>query len=144
MKQGSSSKKLIAKSSKEGHSSVLQKMNLEHSSKPVLPMKHFVWRLLRYILFAIFLIVLSLLIGIFGYRYFAGLDWIDSLHMSSLILTGMGPVIEMKTVAAKLFSSFYALYSGVAFLSIMAILFSPVVHRLLHILHVNLEEEEEA
>jgi hypothetical protein len=84
-----------------------------------------------------------LLIGIFGYRYFGGLDWIDSLHMSSLILTGMGPVIEMKTVAAKLFSSFYALYSGVAFLSIMAILFSPVVHRLLHILHVNLEEEEE-
>jgi hypothetical protein len=49
----------------------------------------------------------------------------------------MGPVVEMKTVAAKTFSSFYALYSGVAFLSITAVFFAPLVHRLLHILHVE-------
>ena len=68
---------------------------------------------------------------------FAGLEWIDSFHMACLILTGMGPVVEMKTTAAKLFSSFYALYSGVAFLSITAVFLAPIIHRILHILHVE-------
>jgi hypothetical protein len=49
----------------------------------------------------------------------------------------MGPVVEMQSGAAKLFSSFYALYSGVAFLSITAVFFAPIVHRLLHILQVE-------
>jgi hypothetical protein len=58
-----------------------------------------------------------------------------------MILTGMGPVIEMKTNGAKLFSSIFALYSGVAFLSITAVFFAPIVHRIMHILHV---EEDKA
>jgi hypothetical protein len=52
-------------------------------------------------------------------------------------LTGMGPVVEMTTTAAKIFSSLYALYSGVAFLSITAVFFAPLIHRLLHILNVE-------
>jgi hypothetical protein len=76
-------------------------------------------------------------IGVLGYHYIGGTSWIDAFHMASLILTGMGPVIEMKTTAAKLFSSFYALYSGVAFLSITAIFMAPIIHRLLHILHLD-------
>jgi hypothetical protein len=58
-----------------------------------------------------------------------------------MILTGMGPVIEMKTFGAKLFSSIFALYSGIAFLSITAVFFAPIVHRIMHILHV---EEDKA
>jgi hypothetical protein len=65
----------------------------------------------------------------------------DSFHMACMILTGMGPVVEMKTEQAKLFSSLYALYSGVAFLSITAVFFAPLIHRLLHILHVEQEGE---
>ena len=66
-----------------------------------------------------------------------GLNAIDSFHMACMILTGMGPVVEMQNNAAKLFSSFYALYSGVAFLSITAVFFAPIVHRVLHILQVE-------
>ncbi|MFD2600587.1 hypothetical protein [Flavobacterium suzhouense] len=40
----------------------------------------------------------------------------------------------------KYFSSIYALYSGVAFLSITAVFFAPVIHRILHILQVEDEE----
>lgn len=58
-----------------------------------------------------------------------------------MILTGMGPVMEMKTDGGKLFSSFFALYSGVAFLSITAVFFAPIIHRLLHIVHVEDGEE---
>jgi hypothetical protein len=50
-----------------------------------------------------------------------------------MILTGMGPVDQMPNDAAKLFASYYALYSGVAFLSIVAIFFSPFAHRLMHL-----------
>ena len=54
-----------------------------------------------------------------------------------MILTGMGTVAEMKTQEAKFFSSFYVLDSGVAFLSITAVFFAPIIHRLLHTLHLE-------
>jgi hypothetical protein len=43
----------------------------------------------------------------------------------------------MKSATAKIFSSIYALYSGIAFLSITAVFFAPIIHRILHILHVE-------
>jgi hypothetical protein len=94
----------------------------------------------RYGLFALALVIISVTIGVFGYHYLGRIGWLDSFHMSCMILTGMGPVIEMKTGVAKIFSSFFALYSGVAFLSITAVFFAPIIHRLLHILHVETDE----
>jgi len=96
----------------------------------------------RYALFAFVLVIISVTIGVFGYHYFGKLGWLDSFHMSCMILTGMGPVVEMETSGAKIFSSFFALYSGVAFLSITAVFFAPVIHRLLHILHVESNADE--
>ena len=60
-----------------------------------------------------------------------------------MILTGMGPVADMKSDGAKVFSSLYALYSGVAFLSTIAVFFAPIIHRFLHILHFVPEEPDE-
>lgn len=85
----------------------------------------------------------SLLIGIWGYHTFAGLNFLDSLLNASMILTGMGPVNPMTTNAGKLFASFYALYSGIAFLTIAATLLGPVIHRLLHRFHIEISEAEE-
>lgn len=110
---------------------------LEHKKQRVLPLKHFLSRLGRYLLFCLLLIVISVGIGTVGYRYFGEMDWLDSFYMSCMILTGMGPVAEMKTNSAKIFSSLYALYSGIAFLSITAVFFAPIIHRVLHILQVE-------
>ena len=52
----------------------------------------------------------------------------------------MGPVDRAETDGAKLFSSFYAVYSGVAFLTCVAIILSPVVHRFLHKFRLDMEE----
>ena len=112
-------------------------MKLEHHKQKVVPFPKFLLRLGGYALFSIILIIFSVSIGTIGYHHFGHLKWLDSFHMSCMILTGMGPVVEMKTNGAKLFSSFFALYSGVAFLSITAVFFAPIVHRLLHILHVE-------
>jgi hypothetical protein len=112
----------------------------EHKTQKVVSLPRFFMRLLRFSLFAVALIAFSLGIGIIGYHELGHLNLIDSIHMSSMILTGMGPVANMTTDTAKLFSSFYALYSGVAFLSITAVFFAPIIHRLLHILQVESDE----
>ena len=116
-------------------------MKFEHRRQEVASLRQFFLRLASYGLFSLMLIAFSIGIGISGYHYFGHLNWIDSFHMSSMILTGMGPVAEMTTKGAKLFSSFYALYSGVAFLSITAVFFAPIIHRFLHVLHVEKGDE---
>jgi hypothetical protein len=116
-------------------------MKLEHRKQKVASIPKFLIRVGRYALFSIMLILISVLIGTAGYHHWGRLSWLDSFHMSCMILTGMGPVAEMKTHSAKIFSSFFALYSGVAFLSITAVFFAPIVHRLLHILQVEKDGE---
>lgn len=113
---------------------------MEHRREKVLPVKRFAIRMGRYTLVAIVLIVFSVGIGVLGYRHYADLNWVDSLYMASMILTGMGPVSDMPNDEAKIFSSIYALYSGVAFLSITAVFFAPIIHRILHILQVEDDE----
>jgi hypothetical protein len=117
-------------------------MKLENRRQKVTPLPHFLYRLGRYALFALGLILFSVLLGTVGYHHFGQTPWLDSFHMACMILTGMGPVVEMISVSGKIFSSFYALYSGVAFLSITAVFFTPIVHRLLHILHVEQDDDE--
>ncbi len=115
-------------------------MKLEHRKQKVISFSRFLIRLTRYGLFAILVISLSLAFGITGYHYIGELSWLDSFYMSSMILTGMGPVAEMVSDSAKVFSSLYALYSGIAFLSVTAVFFAPIIHRILHVLHVEQEE----
>lgn len=115
----------------------MTKFKFEHHRQEVIPLPKFLLRLGKYLLFSLILIAFSLLLGILGYHYFGNLSLLDSFHMSSMILTGMGPVAEMATTGAKIFSSIYALYSGIAFLTITAVFLSPVIHRILHILHVE-------
>jgi hypothetical protein len=88
------------------------------------------------------LLFFSLLIGVVGYMHFYQLNWIDALLDASMILTGMGPVSIAKSDGAKIFASFYALYSGIAFLTSVAVIFAPVLHRFLHKFHLDLEDDD--
>ena len=110
---------------------------MENKTQKVATLPNFFLRLSRYGLFCLVLVILSVSAGTMGYHYLCNLNWIDSFHMACMILTGMGPVATMPTTTAKLYSSIFALYSGVAFLSITAVFFAPIIHRLLHILHVE-------
>jgi pimeloyl-ACP methyl ester carboxylesterase len=116
-------------------------MPFEHKRRPLLPRKQFYIRVLRFAGFSFLLIGFSLGIGVLGYHFLSDLPWLDSLLNASMILTGMGPVDPMPTIASKWFASFYAIYSGVAFLSIVAVFLSPIVHRFLHRLHLNEDEQ---
>jgi hypothetical protein len=82
----------------------------------------------------------SLGLGVLGYRYTAGLSWIDALLNASMILTGMGPVARLNSTGAKLFASGYALFSGVVFIASMGFVIAPIAHRLLHRFHLESEQ----
>ena len=109
----------------------------------ILPPRDFARRMFVFFLIATAMIIVSLWIGILGYHYFAELAWTDSLLNASMILAGMGPVDKLETEGAKIFSSFYALFSGVAFLTTVAVFLSPLAHRLLHVLHIDEDDTEE-
>jgi hypothetical protein len=115
---------------------------LERRQEPLLSRTLFVLRLLKYLLLSGSVIAVSLLIGVLGYRWIGGLDWVDSILNASFILTGMGPVDPMKTTAAKLFASGYALFSGIVFLCAVGLLVTPALHRLLHHFHVEMESPQ--
>lgn len=96
----------------------------------------FYGRLLRSFVIALAILCVCLAIGVFGYHYIAHIGWIDSVHNASMILSGMGPVVEIRNVAGKLFSSAYAIFSGVAFITNIGILLAPAAHRLMHLFHI--------
>ena len=112
-------------------------MSDKMKKKNILSPKEFAKRVLKYSLFSISLLTISIGIGVFGYHYIGNLNWIDSIYNASMILTGMGPVNELNTDSAKLFASIYAIFSGVIFLSTVAIFFAPFAHRLMHLLKID-------
>jgi uncharacterized membrane protein len=84
------------------------------------------------------LIAGSLALGSIGYHQLAGLPWLDAALNASMILTGMGPIDPLRTPAAKVFGIAYSLFSGVAFVTMVALLLAPAAHRLLHRFHLEI------
>ena len=108
---------------------------------PLPPRPVFLKRVLRSASIASGLVLGSLGLGALGYHVFEGLPWLDSTLNAVMILTGMGPVDPLRSTGGKLFGIFYALFSGVAFLTMVAVLFAPVAHRFLHRFHLDIARE---
>ena len=96
-------------------------------------------RVLKNILFAFAILIVCLAIGVLGYHFTDGVPWIDALHNASMILSGMGPVVQINSVGGKIFSSAYALFSGVAFITNIGLILAPMAHRLFHSLHIDVD-----
>jgi len=109
----------------------------ENKKEPLAPKEVYYSRVIKNLLYTCLFLSVCLMIGIFGYHYTANIGWLDSLHNASMILSGMGPVVEIKTSSGKWFSSFYALFSGVAFITNIGLLLAPIAHRFFHKLHVE-------
>lgn len=81
---------------------------------------------------ATLIVASSLLTGVLGYHFTANLGWVDSFLNASMILTGMGPVDRMPNDLAKIFSALYAIFGGIVFLSSIALVLTPLMHRVFH------------
>ena len=110
----------------------------EHKSQHLLPWKLFYKRVLKNILLALIILCISILIGVIGFYTIADASWIDALHNSAMLLSGMGPVLDKyPSTTAKLFSSFYALFSGIVFITNIGVILAPIMHRIFHRLHLE-------
>jgi hypothetical protein len=118
-------------------------LGLEHRHQPLVSRAAFARRLAKSSGASAAFIGLSLLAGMVGYHCLERLAWIDAFANAAMILSGMGPLDAPKTWGGKLFAGLYALYSGLAVILAAGILFTPVVHRMLHWFHLEERMREE-
>lgn len=107
----------------------------ETRHQPLLSRAAFMRRVLGHLSVSIALLVFSLAIGILGYHSLENLGLTDAFLNAAMLLGGMGPVDLPHTEGGKIFAALYALYAGIVFLLVSAVLVAPFVHRLLHHLH---------
>ena len=89
------------------------------------------------------LILGSLGIGVWGYVSYEGLSLLDAFLNAAMLLGGMGPLHASSTTGGKIFASLYALYAGVVFIVTAALMFTPLIHRVLHRLHVDEDVDDD-
>ena len=109
----------------------------EHKKQPLASKQTYYKRVAWSIFLATVILISCLFIGILGYHYSDNIPWLDALHNASMILSGMGPVVTITSDAGKWFSSMYALFSGVVFITNIGLILAPALHRLIHSLHVE-------
>jgi hypothetical protein len=118
---------------------------VEHKKQKLAPVKIYYKRLWKNAFFGLTIMFVCLFTGVLGYKItIPQLDWYDSLLNASMILSGMGPMIDNSIKLsnnAKVFASIYALFSGVAFISTIGILIAPIAHRFFHKLHLEDTED---
>jgi hypothetical protein len=79
----------------------------------------------------------SLAIGMLGYHHYESMSWVDAFVNAAMILSGMGPLLPIATYGGKVFAGCYAIYSGIALITVAGIIFAPVFHRFLHKFHLE-------
>jgi hypothetical protein len=114
----------------------------EPKTRPLASRRVFYKRLAAHAAVGAAVIAGSLVIGVLGYHGLAGMGWIDAILNASMILGGMGPIDALRDTPSKLFASAYALYSGCMLLISVGVLFAPVVHRIIHRLHMQTSDDK--
>lgn len=85
--------------------------------------------------YAAVLLIASLAVGMAGYHWVAKLEWVEAFENSAMLLAGMGPTGDVKNQAGKIFAGVFALYAGLVFLVVTALVLAPVIHHVLHRFH---------
>lgn len=115
----------------------------EQRKKPLLPRRAFCVRVARSVALAFAIVMVSLGIGMAGYHGFEGLSWLDAFLNAAMILSGMGPVAAIQTTGGKLFAGCYALFSGLALITTLAVIIAPLFHRFLHKFHMEADSRSQ-
>ena len=115
----------------------------EHRRQPVVSRFAFVQRLGRAIGIWIAITIGGLAIGMTGYAVFEGMSLTDAFVNAAMILSGMGPVTELKTESGKLFAGCYAIFSGLVIVIATGFVLAPIFHRVLHRFHVETGKDDD-
>ena len=112
----------------------------EKKTRPLASKPKYLRRLGRNVLVSLVLTLCIWTIGAAGFSYFGNCGFTIAYYNAAMIMTGMGPAYTNPCNALMWFTSFYALISGVVYLSSIGIILAPIVHRLLHDFHLQDEE----
>lgn len=115
----------------------------EHRRQPLLPAGRVAVRLGRAMLLWLALAMAGLAIGMAGYAASEGMSAVDAFVNAAMILSGMGPVSELRTESGKLFAGFYAIFSGLFVVIATGFVLAPILHRVLHSLHVEAGKDDD-
>lgn len=113
----------------------------ERRHEALLPPLKFLLRIIYSILFGLAAVAVALFVGMLGYHFYENMSWVDSFANAAMILSGMGPLTPLYTKAGKIFAGIYALFSGLTFILIIGIIFSPIIHRFFHHFHLETDEK---
>lgn len=117
-----------------------QKKHRRHAARKIL-----VQRLSRNLGWALVLIAIAMIVGMVGYVYYGdGVTLAGSFADAAMILSGQGPLDQMKTAAGQYFEGLYALVCGFLFFAIAGYALSPALHHVLRSFHLEDEEREAA
>src|SRR5262249_36316875 len=116
----------------------------EPRSAPLLSRRRFFQRMVGHLFWAGALVAVSLVLGTIGYHRLGGMAWVDAVLNAAMLLCGMGQVGEVATSSGKIFAALYALYAGLVLIGVTTILLAPVLHRVLHSVHLEGANESKA
>src|SRR5881392_1970884 len=117
--------------------------SFERRRQRLLSRRRFAGRMLKAVGLWCMLAVVGLAIGMAGYAGFEGMSLTDSYVNAAMILSGMGPLGELKTTAGKVFAGSYAIFSGLVIVIATGLLLAPIFHRVLHRFHVESTREKD-
>jgi hypothetical protein len=114
----------------------------ERVSDRLISRVHFARRVASHSLFVVAIMGVSVLVGVVGFIVLENKELEDAVLHAAYMLSGFG-LVEMPTsTAGKLFAGFFGLYASIFFLAAFSIIFAPIVHRILHKLHLDSDDEE--
>ena len=113
----------------------------ERRGQPLASRRKFLIRMLIAIGLWVALTIIGLAIGIAGYAAFEGMSFVDAYVNAAMILSGMGPVGELKTTGGKVFAGSYAILSGLIIVIATGFVLAPIFHRILHSFHVETKKD---
>jgi hypothetical protein len=102
----------------------------------------FAARMLKAVGLWLILTVVGLTIGMAGYATFEHMSLVDAYVNAAMILSGMGPLGELKTTAGKIFAGSYAIFSGLLIVIATGFVLAPIFHRVLHHFHVETHDQD--
>lgn len=113
----------------------------EKTSESLISRGLFIKRIASHSAFVVAIMALSVLVGVIGFIALENKELEDAILHASYMLSGFGVIETPTSIAGKIFAGVFGLYASIFFLAAFSIMASPIVHRMLHKLHLDTDDK---